>query len=70
MVLYVTVERCVNNQIENNGPSGTRDAFLVKYDLFGNVEFIKTFGGTGGEVFTQIVPTHLDTYMGNWVLRL
>ena len=52
-----------NNQIENNGPSGTRDAFLVKYDLFGNVEFIKTFGGTGGEVFTQIVPTHLDTYM-------
>src|SRR5699024_2377165 len=28
-----------NHQIENNGPSGTRDAFLVKYDLFGNVEF-------------------------------
>lgn len=52
-----------NSQIPNNGPIGTRDAILVKYDLSGNVIFVKTFGGTAGEVFTQIIPTHTGNYM-------
>ena len=52
-----------SGEIQNNGPSGTRDAVLVKYDLSGNVVFVKTFGGTAGEVFTQIIPTHTGNYM-------
>lgn len=49
--------------IENNGPSGTRDAVIVKYDKLGNEEWIKTFGGSTGEVFTEVIRTHTGGYM-------
>lgn len=49
--------------IDNNGPPGTRDAVIVKYDSEGNREWLKTFGGTGGEVFTGVINTHTGGYM-------
>ena len=51
------------NEIQNNGPSGTKDAVLVKYNLDGDIQFIKTFGGSEGDVFTQIINTHTGNYM-------
>ena len=51
------------SEIQNNGPSGTRDAVLVKYNLNGDAEFIKTFGGTNGEVYTQVFEAHNGNYI-------
>jgi hypothetical protein len=36
---------------------GGRDAFIVKFTANGSITWIKTFGGTGNEEFTNVAPT-------------
>ena len=39
------------------------DAVLIKYDLDGNIQFEKTFGGSGYERYNRIISSHNNFYV-------